>query len=394
LESIAYPKDKDSYEVRMPDGRDLIFHRKKDGSYQGVKHPAWTATLDQDIFLVKFRYGVELTYKAGRLWKLAYPKRPPNIFSYKDDRIDEITCGGATQLRAEYKKDKLILTVQGRRQHGRVDYEFPLVYVKEDDKLRTRMAGITIAGVPQKTFTYKNETPGTASMEYKAEAALLEQQWKNYKAGHPHDFDDEIRAMMPSLDHRFSWDTKTGYLKTKDHWVYTITPPEYKDGYAKIDRASTDKRHGKESWHKDERAGKEITLRSDGNMRERTWFTSGPLRGKEKLTREWSHGKLYYVTQSFYDENARLVRTHRKWEDGNYYSITQKFYDENSRLVRTHEENNGRIEDVAYLYDETNNVAAYVRNGKDIHETRPGGKTLGEEFVKNLSKKPRTRNQP
>ena len=365
LESIAYPKNKDSYEVRMPDGRDLLFHRRKDGTYRAEKYPIWTATLSNAVFLVKSRYGVELAYKAGRLWKLSYPDCLPNIFSYKDGRIAEITYDNATQLLTEYKKDTLVLKIR-EGQNQMVEYEFPLVRNKEDGKWLTRLAGITIAGAPQKTFTYKNETPGIASMELKAQSALLEEQWKRFQAAHPNDFDDEIRALMPSLDHNFSWDTKTGYAKTKDEWVYTITPPEYAGGYAKIGRVSTDKRYvnstnGRQYWHRDERAGKEITLRADGFMLERAWFTTGPLRWKTKSKTSWSDGKLSSVIQNFYDENARLVRTC--------------------------EESQGKVREIVYLHNKAGHVAAFVENGKDIHECLPGGKTLGEEFVKSLSGK-------
>jgi hypothetical protein len=360
LESIAYPKDKDSYEVRMPDGGDLVFYRKKDGTYSAAKHRVWTATLSKDVFLVKSHYGVELTYKAGRLWKFRYPSTPHAIFHYEDGRIAEITYDGTTQLRAEYKKDKLVLKVKDRS--NRVsEYEFPLVRVEEDGKWLTRMAGITIDGAPQKTFTYKNETRGTASMEIKAQPALIEQQWKLFQEAHPDDFADDIRELMPSLDHRFSWDTKTGYAKTHDHWVYTITPPEYAGGYAKIGRISTSEHYGKQYWHRDERAGKETTLRSDGFMLERSWFTSGALRWKEKSETSWIKGKLHSVTQSFYDENARLVRTH--------------------------EERAGKINEVIYLYNKAGHAVAYVQNGKDLHEILPGGKALGEEFIKNFSGK-------
>ncbi|MDR0535582.1 MAG: hypothetical protein LBG65_04435 [Puniceicoccales bacterium] len=212
LESIAYPKNENMYFVRMPDGRDITFVRGSDGVFGAEHFRGWSASKTKDTFHVKSRHGVELVFKNGRLRKFRHPNDAFSTFHYENGRVVEISRAGTRQFHAEHKPNLLIFHTR-HKQGKMIRHELSLARMEEDGKHLVRLSGICRNGVLRKTFVYKNETPGTARMELKAQPVIFEELMEKYRKNNPDDFDDEIAAKIPALDRIFSWDIKTGHAK-------------------------------------------------------------------------------------------------------------------------------------------------------------------------------------
>ena len=329
LESIAYPKDSDTYVVRMPNhATDFIFYKIGAGKYRIRKHhsSSWSADLKGDVFTVRSNLGDELVYKSGRLRHLKYSNERKIHFHYHNKMISEVRDEQNTLL---FKVEK--------RQNGEIVFKFKDFYNKtktctllikqylQEDRMQNGLSEIIIDGVSQKTFAYDNKK-GTTTLEIKYMTAVVEKWRKNIRNQNPEDFDDEIEQKTPPNIHRFSWDVKTGIIKTEDGWRYTITPSNYEDGYAAMQREDSTGQWGKEFWYYDLN-GKETILRTDGVLTEREWFTNGPAQGKEKSMTISINGKYKNVTKYVYDENGRLFS---KANDGN---IIHYFYDKTGNFV-------------------------------------------------------------
>jgi hypothetical protein len=362
LESIAFPKDKKTVEVRLPDGTAYYFSEIKAGEYRASRD--WSATRTRDTLIVKSRFGAELVYKDGRLQSLKYPNGETLHYRYVDGRVAEITDGAKSLLRVIIENKTLILQINDGKKW--VAHNFTLTPVFLNGNWERKVAAFSIDGVAQKTFAYKNSSKGILEMEVVHSEAIVSKDRQKVEARFPNDFDEEIDAKMPPDRHRFSWDARTGIVKTEDAWEYTITPAAYSGGYPAFRRSRipADQRfyraYGKEEeyWYNDLKNGRETTLRN-GTLSEHTWFTSGALRGQTKTQRyEWHRGKNY--------------------------SETSYFYNEKQRLAREIKDQNGKKSEILYVYDKRGLNVALIHDKKTIQEILPSGKKLGEEFLKNL----------
>jgi hypothetical protein len=353
LESIAYPLNANSYKVRMPDGRDLVFYKMGNGTYRHSN--VWSAVrTGKNDLLLKSIYGVEVNYETGRLKKIKYPDGEILDFKYDKNRVVEITVGGVSLLKIKSEKGKLIFQAREwtniRGKTKTVEYEIYLTRVKEGGKLLTRFAGFAKDKVPWTSYNYTPVDKETTKLKKILSPEQIEEMKEHFRRRYPDDLEEEIELHLKEylayqgLD--FEWNPVTGIIKTMDNWCYTVTPPEYGGGNAKIQRVDV-KNKQEEFWYKDIKNGRESILRSDGFMLEKEWFTSGVARGKIKLERSGSK------------------------QMGGYYETILYAYDENGRLFRSTE--NGK--DTLHFYDEKGNLGAMVTDGK-----------LSIEIIKGLEK--------
>jgi hypothetical protein len=358
LESTAYPKDSETYIVRMPNhGTDLIFYKIGKGKYRTTKHrdSNWSAELNGDIFRVKSNLGDELDFKSGRLRKLKYSNDRKIHFYYDNKMISEVRDDqNALLLKVEKtKKGECVFKFRDSDNKAKTCILSIKPYLQEG-RMESGLSEIIVDGVPQKKIIYGGPQKGTATLEVKYMTAIIEKWRRNIKKENPEDFDEEIEKKMPSSIHRFSWDAKTGIIKTENDWRYTILPPNNEGGYAAMQREDMTGKRGKEFWHYD-LLGKETILRADGVLTEREWFTNGPACGKEKRMTSLVDGMHKSVTEYSYDEKGKLFK---EMHDGNT---------------------------IYYFYDKTGNYVGHVRNGRLSSNSKKEFMELYKPFLKNLS---------
>jgi YD repeat-containing protein len=357
LESIAYPADRRSREVLMPDGLKLRFYEKKPGEYHASR--IWSATLNKDVFIVKSRYGLTLTYKNGRLQQLKFPNGDSLDYFYKEGRFAEVKKNGGSFLKVSQEKDAFVFE-QNVAGGSLVKTRLGLALVYDGKEWDRRLGSISGVKDVFHTFEYKNDL-GVDSMIIKDMPPITAKIRKLVEKRYPDDFDEEIDAKMPQSVFNYSWDATTGYAKKIDDCIYTITAPAYAGGNAAIRKVNPIKKY-EEYFYRDVRNGKETYLRSDGLLYEREWFTTGVANGKEKsLTTTSADGKTEVVSKSFYDEQGRLARSidHGK--------------------------------ETFWFYDEAGKNVARVTNGRVSYEAKKGYEKLYKSFLKQTTPKEKSK---
>ena len=323
FESKAFPRDEKTYTVYMPEGRILTFY--KSNKFENIYRctDVWTGVSDKGMFVVKSIYGVELTFKNGRLHRMRAPEKYGDydlFFKYQKSQFIELRNKSNVIIKCAYEKE------------GGATLEFPKM--KEEIAINAEETKDD-TGTIKKIITLSSKNAVSGSYEI-----LLREKG-----------DSSIKSIPPNNRGNpklITWDSESGYIKTDDDLKYTITPPVGRGWYAKIERVGKDGQ--RESWYRDNWNGVETILRSDGVTIERGWFTTGKLR--------------------------RLDR-YQKVSRDQYSTKTEFFYDENRKLIREVKDN---VES-DYVYEPDGKLGAIIRDGKLTWST-PYGATLAQQYIK------------
>lgn len=316
FESTAIQLDERNYLVEMPDGRTLKFKQLKNQKDSFKASDVWRGEIKKSSFVVSSMYGVELTYNNGRLYRLKAPQKYGDYdltFKYRKGRLVELKNKSNVIAKIDYKEGITVFDLA----NDRVEMSFSLL--KDDEKFETELT-IAKNRLPLKTYTQN------------ANGSLI------------------IATVGEDNTRLISWNVADGTVRSDGDYTYTIKPSPYKGGFAEISR--TNAKGVKESWYKDNWNGKETTLRSDGVLIERSWFTTGKLRGLTKSVTTSRGGRFSDTREYSYDENRRLVRS---VEGGKEHFL---------------------------IYDQLGRLAVQVTDGKISHEFIPGMRHLAEQYLK------------
>ena len=261
-------------------------------------------------------YGVELTYNKGRLHRLKAPQKYGDYdltFKYRKGRLVELKNKSKVIAEIEYEDGITVFDFA----NDRTELSFSLRQDEENFE-----SELIVSKNREPLKTYSQDGNGTLAIATAGEEST----------------------------HLISWNAADGTVRSDGEYAYTIKQSPYKGGFAEISR--TNAKGVKESWYKDNWNGKETVLRSDGVLIEKSWFTTGTLRGLKKS-----------------------VTTSRK---GQYLDEKEFSYDENRRLVMKLE--NGKVSFL--IYDGSGRLAVQVTNGKIAKEFIPGLAYLAKEYLK------------
>lgn len=108
FESKAFPRDEKTYTVYMPEGRILTFYKsnKSENIYRCTD--VWTGVSDKGMFVVKSIYGVELTFKNGRLHRMRTPEKYGDydlFFKYQKSQFIELRNKSNVIIKCAYEKE-------------------------------------------------------------------------------------------------------------------------------------------------------------------------------------------------------------------------------------------------------------------------------------------------
>ncbi|MBT8778147.1 hypothetical protein [Akkermansia muciniphila] len=337
FESTIVPNNENSYKVNMPDGRVLFFRQSNQNKDKFIASSVWSIIRKKDSFLVKSIDGIKLTYRKGRLEKMEKDGKRI-FFTYEEGRLLQLADDSSVLLKGKINNNKLIF----KGKHPNMDYTFTQEEVKEKIRLVQKkskkeeeekikymerkfnfLANVKIGKQDVLKYTYKQENPLISTLK--------------------------IHNILRNKERKITWDFQTGIIREDDDYKYTVKFPA-KGLYAAISRIGNFY-HQKEYWYKDTEKGKEITLRADGVTVERTWFTSGKLRG---LTRSitLSLGKKKHCEEYSYGDNGRLMRI---LVDG---------------------------KETFFIYDAAGSLVALVTDGKLVKEYSKNALEFAKEYLK------------
>lgn len=290
FESKAYPRDKKSYIVHMPDGRILAFVKTQKSNNLFYYKDVWTASITKELFIVKSIYGIELHYKNGRLYRMKSPKNYGGydmFFKYQKGKFIELKSRSTIIAKCEYKgNEEIVIDFPNMKQS--------LEIIKQE----------------------KNKDENT--IEHTIELVSSGEVTRKYKILFSEKEANSIRIYNSKNNENFkliTWDQRTGHIKSDDNFSYIITPPTGRGWYAKIEREN--KNGQKESWYRDNWNGIETILRVDGVNIERSWFTTGRLRKLDKYIKITSEQHTT-KTEFFYNENRQLIRENKDGIESNF----------------------------------------------------------------------------
>lgn len=289
FDSGIVQRDENTFDMITPDGTMDFFSR--DSSDPNILHGSsgWTAEIQGSDIIVhsKCGSGWKMVFRQGKLDTLSKGSHELRIQRDQLNRPIGITENGISRL--TMTRDEKTGLVSALEMNGK-KYLFSY-----DGKPRIENVGgqNLVGGVEPSLhqITYPLEMGGKKETY---DFAVTEMMLPNLKIT---DVQGKERMIVWGVDGRILQDGE---------WSYKITHSREARVNADIERTNQQKQ--KEYWFKDDPNGRETTVALDGTKIEKSWFTSGPARGKTRKLEQVAGGNKRVLERCFYDEKGNMIR--------------------------------------------------------------------------------------